>query len=155
MSAMMDAGCGRFLTKQSRVSWALSLACKASDCDVVLCIPSLRICCCTAVMPSFVLLAIFVFSRLRVRLARAPLANSNVFGLNGCIHCQCPVGLGFKMRFGKFGEVDFKEESTIAGYVLWGDFGEFIDQLKYLISLFVAEESICFVVEGDVPEDPL
>jgi hypothetical protein len=26
MSAMMDAGCGRFLTKQSRVSWALSLA---------------------------------------------------------------------------------------------------------------------------------
>jgi hypothetical protein len=78
MSAMMDAGCGRFLTKRSMVSWALSMACNASDCDVVLCFPSLRICCCTAVMPSFDRLAIFVFSRLRIRLAHAPLASSNV-----------------------------------------------------------------------------
>ncbi len=81
MSAIMDAGCGRFLTKQSRVSWTLSLACNASDCDVVMCIPSLQICCCTAVMPSFVLLAIFVSSQLRVCLARAPLANSNVLAV--------------------------------------------------------------------------
>jgi hypothetical protein len=59
------------------------------------------------------------------------------------------------MGFGKFGEVDFKEESTIAGYILWGDFGKFIDELKYLIGLFIAEEFICFVVEGYVPEDLL
>jgi hypothetical protein len=31
------------------------------------------------------------------------------------------------MGFGEFKEVDFEKESTIAGYVLWGDFGEFID----------------------------
>jgi hypothetical protein len=31
------------------------------------------------------------------------------------------------MSFGKFGEVDFKEDSTIGGYILWGDFGKFID----------------------------
>ncbi len=81
MSAMMDAGCGRFLTKRSMVSWVLSLACNASDCGVVLCILSLRICFCTDVMPSFDRLAIFVFSRLGIRLARAPLANSNVLAV--------------------------------------------------------------------------
>ncbi len=59
------------------------------------------------------------------------------------------------MSFRKFGEVDFEEESTIFGYILWGDFREFLDKLKYLASLFVAEESICFVMGRDVPEDPL
>jgi hypothetical protein len=49
------------------------------------------------------------------------------FGRNGCTHRQCPVGLGFKMSFRKFGEVDFKEESAIFGYILQGNFGEFID----------------------------
>jgi hypothetical protein len=74
-------------------------------------------------MPSFVLLAIFVFSRL------GPCTSSRFqcFGRNGCIHRKSPVGLGFKMGFGKLGEVDFKEESTITGYILWGDFGELID----------------------------
>jgi hypothetical protein len=127
MSAMMDPECGRFLTKQSRVSWVLLLACNLSDCDVVLCISSLQICCCTAVMPSFVLLAIFVFSRLRFLLGPCTSSQFQCFGCNGCIHRQSPVGLGFKMGFGKYGEVYFKEESTIAGYILWGNFGEFID----------------------------
>jgi hypothetical protein len=70
-----------FLTKQLRVNWELLLACNASDGDVVLCNLSLRICCCTAVMPSFVLLAIFVFSRRRIRLARAPQADSNALAI--------------------------------------------------------------------------
>ena len=77
------------------------------------------------------------------------------FGHNGCIHRQCPIGLGFEMSLRKFREVDFKEESTIFGYILRGDFREFIDKLKYLVCLFIAEESICFVMERDVPEDPL
>ena len=59
------------------------------------------------------------------------------------------------MSFRKFGEVDFEEELTIFGYILRGDFREFIDKLKYLIGLFIVEESICFFMERDVPEDPL
>ena len=59
------------------------------------------------------------------------------------------------MSFCKVGEVDFKEELTIFGYILQRDFCKFIDKLKYLVGLFIAEESICFVMEGDVPEDPL
>ncbi len=59
------------------------------------------------------------------------------------------------MSFCKFRKVDFEEESTIFGYILRGNFREFIDKLKYLVGLFIAEESICFVMERDVPEDPL
>ena len=78
---MMDAGCGLFLRRLSRVPWVVSWAHTASGRDDVLCILSLRICCFTAVMPSFVLLAIFVFSRRRIRLARAPRAYSKAFAL--------------------------------------------------------------------------
>jgi hypothetical protein len=59
------------------------------------------------------------------------------------------------MSFRKFREVDFKEELTIFGYILRSNFRKFIDKVKYLVGLFIAEESICFVMERDVLEDPL
>ncbi len=83
------------------------------------------------------------------------LSRFQCFGLNGRIHRQRPIGLGFEMIFRKLGEIDFVKESTIFGDLLRGDFREFIDKLKNLIGLFIAKESMCFVVERDVPENPL
>ncbi len=77
------------------------------------------------------------------------------FGRNGRIHRQCPVGLGVEMSFCKLGEIDFEKESAIFGDLLRGDFCELIDKLKDLIGLFIAKESMCFVVERDVPENSL
>ena len=66
------------MTKRSRVTWRLSSTCTSPEGDDLLCIPSLRICCSTAVMPSLVRPAILVFRRRRTRLALAPRADSTV-----------------------------------------------------------------------------
>jgi hypothetical protein len=63
--------------------------------------------------------------------------------------------LGVEMSFCKLGEIDFEKKLTIFGDLLQGNFRKFIDKLKNLVGLFIAKESVCFVVERDVPESPL
>jgi hypothetical protein len=84
-----------------------------------------------------------------------PPSGFQCFGLKSSVHCQCPICLSVEMEYRELREVDLKKESAVFGDLLWGNFREDIDLLNYLLGLLVAKISMRFIVERDIPKNPL
>ncbi len=84
-----------------------------------------------------------------------PPSGFQCFGLKSSVHRQCPICLSVKMECQELREVDLKKEPAVFGDLLWGNFREDIDLLDYLLGLLDAKIPVRFIVERDIPKNPL
>jgi hypothetical protein len=119
------------------------------------CIPSSRIWCLTAFIPSFFWIGIFLLSLRWTRLMHAPCWHSSCLAVIAAFIARVQYCCVSRCAFVKFCEIEFEQKSAIVGHLLWAEVRKVCNGLKEALRLFIPKIAMALIMQGDVAVYPL